>query len=112
MKMIIINLTLALEGKGNTTRVGNGREVTGEEKIDTIDGIGLGFNSGDCCLDGGLGWWAPLGYIVFYVVGTILLLPSTPLNVSGGLIFKVAGGLFCTSCAAIVAAMGSFFYAG
>ncbi|HIK37023.1 MAG TPA: TVP38/TMEM64 family protein [Geminocystis sp. M7585_C2015_104] len=58
-----------------------------------------------------LGWWAPLGYIVFYMVGTILLLPSTPLNVSGGLIFGVAQGLFWTSFAAVLAAMVSFFYA-
>jgi len=57
-----------------------------------------------------LGIFAPILYIFIYILGTILLLPSTPLNLSGGLIFGFWFGLMWTSIAAIVAAMISFAY--
>lgn len=58
-----------------------------------------------------LGIFAPIIYIFLYGIGTILLLPSTPLNVSGGLIFGFTWGLFWTAIAAIFAAIISFIYA-
>jgi len=58
-----------------------------------------------------LGIFAPIIYIFLYGIGTILLLPSTPLNVSGGLIFGFQWGLFWTAIAAIFAAIISFIYA-
>lgn len=57
-----------------------------------------------------LGIFAPLLYIFLYILATILLLPSTPLNVSGGLIFGFWGGLFWTATGAIIAAIVSFAY--
>ena len=58
-----------------------------------------------------LGIFAPIIYIFLYILATILLLPSTPLNLSGGLIFGFWGGLIWTSIAAIMAAVVSFAYA-
>jgi uncharacterized membrane protein YdjX (TVP38/TMEM64 family) len=58
-----------------------------------------------------LGIFAPFFYIFFYILATILLLPSTPLNVSGGLIFGFWWGLLWTAIAGIIAAMVSFAYA-
>lgn len=58
-----------------------------------------------------LGIFAPIIYIFLYVLATILLLPSTPLNLSGGLIFGLWWGLIWTSLGAIIAAVVSFAYA-
>lgn len=58
-----------------------------------------------------LGIFAPIIYVLLYIVATILLLPSTPLNISGGLIFGFQWGLFWTAIAAIMAAIASFIYA-
>jgi uncharacterized membrane protein YdjX (TVP38/TMEM64 family) len=57
------------------------------------------------------GIWAPVTYIVIYVVATILILPSTALNLMGGAIFGPWLGTFWTSIAAIIAAIASFFFA-
>ncbi len=57
------------------------------------------------------GIWAPVTYIVIYVVATILVLPSTALNLTGGAIFGPWLGTFWTSVAAIVAAIASFIFA-
>jgi uncharacterized membrane protein YdjX (TVP38/TMEM64 family) len=57
-----------------------------------------------------MGIWAPIVYIVFYTVGTILILPSTPLNLSGGALFGVWWGTMWTTIAAIVAAIVSFAF--
>jgi uncharacterized membrane protein YdjX (TVP38/TMEM64 family) len=57
-----------------------------------------------------MGIWAPIGYIVLYTVGTILILPSTPLNLSGGALFGIWWGTLWTTIAAIVAAVVSFAF--
>lgn len=56
------------------------------------------------------GIWAPITYIVIYTIGTILILPSTPLNLSGGAIFGPWLGTFWTSLAAIIAAVVAFTF--
>jgi uncharacterized membrane protein YdjX (TVP38/TMEM64 family) len=57
------------------------------------------------------GAWAPLLYVGLYVVATSLLLPSTPLNISGGLLFGLSLGMLWTGIAAVVAAAMTFAFA-
>ncbi|WP_013323991.1 TVP38/TMEM64 family protein [Gloeothece verrucosa] len=57
-----------------------------------------------------MGIWAPIIYIILYTLGTILILPSTPLNLSGGALFGVWWGTLWTTLAAIVAAVVSFAF--
>jgi uncharacterized membrane protein YdjX (TVP38/TMEM64 family) len=56
------------------------------------------------------GWWAPFVYVILYVVATILVLPSTALNLTGGALFGPWLGLFWTSVAAIIAAVIAFIF--
>ncbi|MGL4498909.1 MAG: TVP38/TMEM64 family protein [Planktothrix sp.] len=56
------------------------------------------------------GIWAPIIYIILYTISTILLLPSTALNLTGGAIFGPWLGTLWTSIAAIVAAVIAFIF--
>ncbi|MBD0266262.1 MAG: TVP38/TMEM64 family protein, partial [Tolypothrix sp. Co-bin9] len=56
------------------------------------------------------GIWAPIIYILLYVVATVLILPSTALNLTGGAIFGPVLGTIWTSLAAIIAAIISFTF--
>ncbi|MEM6614085.1 MAG: TVP38/TMEM64 family protein [Cyanobacteria bacterium P01_C01_bin.72] len=53
---------------------------------------------------------APLIYIVLYTIGTLLILPSTPLNMTGGAIFGIWWGTLWTTIAALVAAISAFVF--
>jgi uncharacterized membrane protein YdjX (TVP38/TMEM64 family) len=55
-----------------------------------------------------MGVWAPIIYILVYAIATIFILPSTPLNLSGGAIFGWELGTVWTSIAAVLAAVLSF----
>lgn len=57
------------------------------------------------------GIWAPVTYVVIYVIATILVLPSTALNLTGGAIFGPWLGTCWTSIGAIVAAIAAFIFA-
>lgn len=57
-----------------------------------------------------MGIWAPLIYVLLYVVGTLLILPSTPLNLTGGALFGIGWGTFWTTIAALLAAVVSFAF--
>ena len=57
-----------------------------------------------------MGIWAPILYIILYTVGTILVLPSTPLNLSGGALFGVWWGTLWTGLAALIAAVVAFAF--
>jgi uncharacterized membrane protein YdjX (TVP38/TMEM64 family) len=57
-----------------------------------------------------MGIWAPIIYIILYTIGTLLILPSTPLNLTGGALFGVVGGTIWTTIAAIIAAVVSFAF--
>lgn len=56
------------------------------------------------------GIWAPLSYIALYTLATLLILPSTALNLTGGAIFGPWLGTLWTSIAAIIAAVVSFAF--
>ncbi|HEY9300797.1 MAG TPA: TVP38/TMEM64 family protein [Phormidium sp.] len=57
------------------------------------------------------GIWAPIIYIVIYALATILIIPSTALNLTGGAIFGPWLGTLWTSIGAIVAAIVAFIFA-
>ncbi|MGD1902721.1 MAG: TVP38/TMEM64 family protein [Geitlerinemataceae cyanobacterium] len=57
------------------------------------------------------GIWAPIAYIAAYTIGTLLLLPSTPLNLAGGALFGLWGGTLWSSIGAVIAALVSFGFA-
>lgn len=59
---------------------------------------------------GKMGLYAPIVYIVLYTLGTLLVLPSTPLNLTGGALFGIWWGTLWTTIAAIVAAIASFAF--
>ncbi|MBW4575745.1 MAG: TVP38/TMEM64 family protein [Aphanothece sp. CMT-3BRIN-NPC111] len=56
------------------------------------------------------GIWAPVIYIVLYTLATVLVLPSTPLNLAGGAIFGPWLGTLWTSIAAVIAAVVAFTF--
>jgi uncharacterized membrane protein YdjX (TVP38/TMEM64 family) len=56
------------------------------------------------------GIWAPISYIVLYTVATVLVLPSTALNLTGGAIFGLWWGTLWTSLAAVIAAVVAFAF--
>ncbi|NEP16721.1 MAG: TVP38/TMEM64 family protein [Leptolyngbya sp. SIO4C1] len=56
------------------------------------------------------GIWAPIIYIAIYTVATILVLPSTVLNLAGGALFGVWLGTLWTTVGAIVAAVVAFAF--
>jgi uncharacterized membrane protein YdjX (TVP38/TMEM64 family) len=56
------------------------------------------------------GVWAPVIYIALYVTATLLILPSTALNLAGGAIFGVWLGTLWTSLAALIAAIAAFAF--
>ncbi len=60
-------------------------------------------------LDAG-GIWSPIIYIVMYVIATVLVLPSTVLNLTGGAVFGALWGTLWTSLAAIIAAIVAFTF--
>jgi uncharacterized membrane protein YdjX (TVP38/TMEM64 family) len=57
-----------------------------------------------------MGILAPIVYIILYIVATILILPSTPLNMTGGAIFDLWWGTLWTTIAAVLAAIISFAF--
>ncbi len=57
-----------------------------------------------------MGLWAPIIYILLYTVGTLLILPSTPLNLTGGAIFGIWWGTLWTTAAALIAAIVSLAF--
>lgn len=56
------------------------------------------------------GNWAPITYIIVYTVATVLVLPSTALNLTGGAIFGPWWGTLWTSIAAVIAAVVAFAF--
>lgn len=56
------------------------------------------------------GFWAPVIYVWLYVVATMLVLPSTALNLTGGAIFGFWLGIAWTSIGAIIAALVAFAF--
>lgn len=56
------------------------------------------------------GPWAPLVYVLVYVVSTLLILPSTVLNLAGGALFGPWFGMLWTTVGAVLAAVVAFAF--
>jgi uncharacterized membrane protein YdjX (TVP38/TMEM64 family) len=56
----------------------------------------------------GLGWWAPLAFVLLWVVATVLFLPGLLLTIAGGLIFGAAWGTVWTTVGANLGAVAAF----
>jgi uncharacterized membrane protein YdjX (TVP38/TMEM64 family) len=56
------------------------------------------------------GIWAPIVYVVLYVVATVLVFPSTALNLTGGALFGPWMGTAWASLGAVIAAIVSFAF--
>jgi len=54
------------------------------------------------------GFLAPLIYIILYCISTLFLMPSTPLNLMGGILFGAIWGTLWTSVAALLIALICF----
>ena len=57
-----------------------------------------------------MGVFAPIIYILLYTIATLLILPSTPLNLTGGAFFGIWWGTLWTTIAALVAAIAAFIF--
>lgn len=56
------------------------------------------------------GVYAPILYVILYTLATWLILPSTPLNLTGGAIFGIWWGTTWTTLAALAAAISAFIF--
>lgn len=56
------------------------------------------------------GIWAPIIYVALYIIATLLVLPSTVLNLTGGALFGPWLGTLWTSTGAVVAAIVAFMF--
>lgn len=56
------------------------------------------------------GIWAPILFVLLYVVATVLVMPSTALNLAGGAIFGPWLGVLWTTVGALIAAIVSFVF--
>lgn len=57
-----------------------------------------------------MGILAPIVYVGLYTIATLLILPSTPLNLAGGALFGLWWGTLWTTVAAMVAALVAFAF--
>lgn len=56
------------------------------------------------------GVWAPIFYVLLYTIATVLVMPSTPLNLLGGALFGPWLGTLWTTAAAMTAAIVTFAF--
>ncbi len=68
--------------------------------VDNIDRLGAWFD--------GLGWWAPLAFVVLWIVATVFFLPGLVLTIAGGLIFGAVWGTVWTTIGANLGAIAAF----
>jgi len=57
------------------------------------------------------GIWAPIGYILFYAVATVLFIPGSVLTLTGGFLFGPWLGTLINLTGAVIGAIGSFLIA-
>lgn len=68
--------------------------------VDNIDRLDAWFD--------GLGWWAPLAFVVLWVVASVFFLPGLPVTIAGGLVFGAVWGTVWTTIGANLGAVAAF----
>jgi uncharacterized membrane protein YdjX (TVP38/TMEM64 family) len=68
--------------------------------VDNIDRLDAWFDS--------LGWWAPLAFVVLWVVASVFFLPGLPITIAGGLVFGAVWGTVWTTIGANLGAVAAF----
>jgi len=56
----------------------------------------------------GLGWWAPVAFIVLWIGASVFFLPGLVLTIAGGLVFGAAWGTLWTTIGANLGAVADF----
>lgn len=59
----------------------------------------------------GLGFWAPLGYVVVFALGTVVLAPGAIFGLAGGALFGPIWGTILNLCGATLGAIAAFLVA-
>jgi hypothetical protein len=60
---------------------------------------------------GELGWWAPLGHVVLFALGTVLFMPGSLFGLAGGVLFGPAWGTVVNLAGATLGATAAFLTA-
>ena len=68
-----------------------------KERVERLDGI---FQS--------LGAWAPVAFVLIWIVACVLLIPGTPITITGALVFGAVGGSLYTAIGANIGACAAF----
>jgi len=68
--------------------------------VDNIDRLDVWFDS--------LGWWAPLAFVVLWIVASVFFLPGLPITIVGGLVFGAVWGTVWTTVGANLGAVTAF----
>jgi uncharacterized membrane protein YdjX (TVP38/TMEM64 family) len=68
--------------------------------VDNIDRLDAWFD--------GLGWWAPLAFVVLWVLASVFFLPGLPITIAGGLVFGAVWGTVWTTVGANLGAVAAF----
>jgi uncharacterized membrane protein YdjX (TVP38/TMEM64 family) len=55
-----------------------------------------------------LGWWAPVVFVLLWIVATVLFLPGLPITIAGGLVFGAVWGTVWTTVGANLGAVAAF----
>ncbi len=74
--------------------------VTDALSVDRIDQVKMWFDS--------LGWWAPLAFVMLWIIACIFFLPGLPVSIAGGLVFGAVWGTVWTTVGANVGAVAAF----
>jgi uncharacterized membrane protein YdjX (TVP38/TMEM64 family) len=68
--------------------------------LENLDRLNVWFN--------GLGFWAPVVFVVFWIVASIFFLPGLPITIAGGLVFGAVWGTVWTTVGANLGAAAAF----
>ncbi len=74
--------------------------VFDELSVDNIDLLDAWFD--------GLGWWAPVAFVLLWVASAVFFLPGLVLTIAGGLIFGAVWGTVWTTVGANLGAIAAF----